>query len=97
MEIYQTLEQYIEGVSLKFSPNVKLKNVQNLFLIFGVFQMLILLVFALDAFLFRQLQKINRQLVRCSAIIFHQMILQESLFSTMAVQLRRIKREDSTR
>ena len=48
VEIYETLEEYVGDISRKISPNVRLENVENLFLFFGGLLMLILLVFVID-------------------------------------------------
>ena len=63
IEVYDALQDYIDAVSRKFSPNVKLDNIQNLFLIFGGFLGFVLFVFVVDFSLDKQLQAIQRRTV----------------------------------
>ena len=80
VEFYESLDDFISDISQKGSPNVKLDNFQNLFLYFGSFLMLVLLVYVIDIFLFKQLKGINRKLVRCFANILQEVNVGLSLF-----------------
>lgn len=68
VEVYKTLEDFVEDLSRSGSQNVTLDNIQNLFLYFGSFLVLTLLVFLMNSLLFKQLQTINSKLVRCSVM-----------------------------
>lgn len=78
MKVYRTLEGFVADTSRKYSPNVKLKNIQNLFLYFAAFLLFISFVFLMDIFLSNYMQTINRRLIRWSAMMA--MIAQEYLF-----------------
>lgn len=65
VEVYKTLDDFVGDLSRSGSQNVRLENIQNLFLYFGSFLVLTLLVFLKNIFLLKQLPTINRQLVRC--------------------------------
>ena len=80
VEFYGSIDDFISDISQKGLPNVKLDNVQNLFLCFGSFLMLVLLVYIIDIFLFKQLKGINRKLVRCFANILQEVNVGLSLF-----------------
>ena len=67
VEFYESLDDFVSDISQKVSPNVKFDNIKNLFLYFGSFLMLVLLVYVINIFLFKQLKRINRKLVRCFA------------------------------
>lgn len=66
IEVYTDLKNFVENISKKVSPNVKLDNVQNMFTYFVSFLMLITLVFVIGKVYSKQLQPINRKLVRRS-------------------------------
>ena len=80
VEFYESLDDFVSDISQKVSPYVKLDNVQNLFLYFGSFLMLVLLVYVIDIFLFKQLKRINRKLVRCFANLLQEVNVGLSLF-----------------
>ena len=80
VEFYGSIDDYVSDISQKVSPNVKLENVQNLFLYFGSFLMLVLFVYVIDIFLFKQLQRINRKLYRCFANLLQDVNLWLSFF-----------------
>lgn len=63
VEVFENLEDLVDDVSRKFSPNVKLYNVKNLFSYFCIFLLLISIVFVMHVLLSRQLQTINRKLL----------------------------------
>lgn len=65
LKVYETLEDFVTDISGKFSMNVKLYNITNLFFYFGGFLVLVLLVFVTNIFLLKKLKTINRKLVRC--------------------------------
>lgn len=79
LRVYETLEDFVGDASRKVSPNVKLHNITNLFLYFGGFLMLISFVFVVDIFMLKQLQNINRKLVRGPATIVQGINFKESL------------------
>ena len=68
IELYESKKEFVQEVSSKSSPNVKLENIQNLFFYFGGFLTLVLLVFVLDKCLFKKQRKIKSKLLRCLAI-----------------------------
>ena len=80
VEFYESLDDFVSDISQKVSPYVKLDNVQNLFLYFGSFLMLVLFVYVIDIFLFKQLKRINRKLVRCFAKLLQEVNVGLSFF-----------------
>lgn len=88
VKVYETMDDY---VSQKFSPNVKLENVENLFVYFGAFLTLVLFVFVIDVLLSKQLRALRRRLVRGTVILWHRMIFGEALFPRRAVRLKAIR------
>lgn len=57
VEVYETLEELVGCLSAKVSPNVKMVNVQNLFLYFVGFLLLVLSGFFADIVLLKSLPK----------------------------------------
>ena len=86
VEVFVTLESFVESVTITFSPTVELENIQNVFLFFGGFLMLVLLVFILDIFLLNQLKIIARKLARGSLIFVQTIKLRGWLFLKELVQ-----------
>lgn len=64
VKVYEELQDLVEDVTRKASTNVRLDNIENLFLYFGSFYILIFLAFLGEAFLFEGLRAINHKLVR---------------------------------
>ena len=60
--VFENLEDLVDEASKKFSPNVKLYNIKNLFAYFCVFWLLISILFTLHVLVLWQLQKINHNL-----------------------------------
>ena len=85
--VYESLDDYVGEVSIKASLNVKLENVQMMFLYFACSLVLVSFVFVMHIFLFKQLQTINRKLIRGSAILAQQMSLGDLLFPRIAIHL----------
>lgn len=73
VEVYETVDDFVNDVSSRFSPNVKLENIQSIFFYFGGFLIVVLLVFVFDSFLFKKLKKLNRKLLRCTTILVQKM------------------------
>lgn len=69
VEIYETIEDLVDDIQRKVSPDVKLENTKNLYFYFFYFLVLVWLVFFGDTFLFKRLQKIYRKLVRYFALL----------------------------
>ena len=67
VEVYHALDDLASEVSRHYPPNVKLVNLQNLFLYYGGFLALVSLSLAMDSFLVKQLKRIYRRLARCLA------------------------------
>lgn len=80
MKVYRTLEEFVADTSRKYSPNVKLKNIQNLFFHFASFLLLISFVFFVHIFLSNYLQTINRRLIRLLAMIAQEYFFERSFF-----------------
>lgn len=64
IEIYNNLKDFAEEVSRKVSPDIKLDNIQNLFVYFASILMLVLLGFIMEKFLFKKLHTASRKLIR---------------------------------
>lgn len=62
VKLYENLEVFVKDVSSKFSPDVRLDNIKNLFLYLGAFLALVSLVFVLNVFLIKKLKLIHRKL-----------------------------------
>lgn len=69
VEVYETIDTFVEEVSRKASPNVKLENIKNLFCYFFGSLMFILFLAIMNIVLFKQLKRIIRKLLRFSAIV----------------------------
>lgn len=65
LPIYESLEAFVKDISRKFSPNVKLYNIQNLFTYFGCFLAFVLFGFVANIFVLKQLKTSKRKLVCC--------------------------------
>lgn len=89
VEVYSSLDGYVEGVSSKASPYVNLQNVQLLFLYFygclGFF-VLVSLVSIIDIFLLKKLRAIYRKLFVRSSFLTQQMNSGDFLFPRMAIK-----------
>lgn len=89
VEVYSSLDGYVEGVSSKASPYINLQNVQLLFLYFygclGFF-VLVSLVSIIDIFLLKKLRAIYRKLFVRSSFLTQQMNSGDFLFPTMAIK-----------
>ena len=71
VNLYQSLEELVSDATSKVNPNVKMDNVLNLFLYFGGFLVLVLFLFIVEKFLFKQLQTVSFKLVFCPIILVH--------------------------
>lgn len=69
VEIHKSIDDYVGAVSRKASPYVNLGNVQILFLALACSLMLLLLVFAMHLFVFKQIQAVHRKLLYGLAIL----------------------------
>ena len=61
--VYECLEDYVQAISEKVSPNIKLDNVQSLFLNFGGFLAIVSFVSVVHLVLFKQIRTIYRKLL----------------------------------
>ena len=66
LDVFENLDELFDEVSKNFSPDVKLDKIENLFLYFGSFLVLVFLVFFGETFLRRRLRAIKRKLVHFS-------------------------------
>lgn len=64
LEVYESVEDLVQDISRKVSPDVKLYNTQKLFIYFGGMLVLFLLMFIVELFLFRLLGKTIHRPVR---------------------------------
>lgn len=62
IELFENLKNFVDAASSKYSPNVKLYNIKNLFAYFCVAWLLIITLFVLHVLLSWQLQTANRNL-----------------------------------
>ena len=93
VDVYETIDTFVEDVSRMTSPNVKLKNLGNLLFYFGIFLMIVLLVAVMDILSFKYLQTINCQLLRCLVIVaeqtsFGEAVLQVTRVGPKAISLK---------
>ena len=85
VKVYETIDDYVEEVTQKYSPNVKLENVRNLFIYFVAVLILILFLFIIDVFLLKRLRKIKRRLVRRSKRFLRRLSMAWSHFRSTEV------------
>ena len=67
VKVYETLEDLVDDLTRRISPNIKLDNVKWLFFYFGCFLTLFVVVFVMDI-LFKQ-HKIHRKLIYSRKLI----------------------------
>ena len=84
VEAYESLEDFVAGVSRTVSPNIKLKNIKILFFYFGVILMLVSLVRLTAIFLFKHQRAINGKIVRCSLILLQELFPRTAIDSRTA-------------
>ena len=90
VDVYETIDTFVEDVSRMTSPNVKLKNLGNLLFYFGIILVIVSLVAVIDILLFKYLQTINCQLLRCLVIAAEQTNFGEALLRVTRVGLKAI-------
>lgn len=83
---YETLEDFVADVSGKFSPNVKLDNIQNLFFYLGGFLAIVSIVFLLRFFLIKR--QANRWTVRYLAKLVRITFYFKTLLTCLARKLK---------
>ena len=90
VDVYETIDTFVEDVSRMTSPNVKLKNIGNLLFYFGIILMIVSFVAVVDILIFKHRQAINRQLLRCSVIFsnFGEALLQVTTVGLKAISLK---------
>ena len=68
VEVYETLDSLVEAISGRASPNVKMNNVEKLFLYFGGCLALVSFAFVVDRFVVKQeitLKALRRWKIAC--------------------------------
>lgn len=85
MKVYRTLEDFVSDTSQKYSPNVQLKYIENLFFYYAAFLLLFSFVLFIDrnlveTFLLNYLKTINRLLIRWWTMIAQKLVFGRSLF-----------------
>ena len=88
VEIYEMIDDYVESVSRRYSPDIKLDNTKDLFLFFGGFLALVSLFFVMDKYLFKKLIEINRRLVSYSVVFIRKMKLRVLLLLRRLVNFK---------
>ena len=69
VEVYESIEDLMDDVQRKVSPDVKLENTRNLYFYFVGFLLFVCLAFVVDIFWFKQLQTIHRKLAGYSVML----------------------------
>ena len=93
VEVYETLEDLVSGISASASPNVELKNTQTLFSLFVGFLTIITLVQLLEWSSFRRLQTHRQNLLPLLASSAK--LVQAMLFGKVALSLETAKSNSS--
>lgn len=87
-EVFEVLEDYIEAVTRNVSPNVELKNIENLFLYFSIFLALVSFVFLFEISLLKPLKTFNRNLKRYLIILILKLNYAKSLLPRLALKFK---------